>query len=501
MKMKNLSAALWWPIVLLVAAAAFAGTLLLSVGQSIWFDEGYSILLAKSSWQELFALTAVDAHPPLYYALLKIWGSLFGFTELALRSMSAVFLAGSVIGIAVLLRKLFSARVALLVLPFILFAPFLLRYGYEVRMYSTALFIGVVATYALVVALQNKKWWQWAIYAALVALGMYTLYMMMAIWLAHAVWLLVQSLKKPRKKLVEWQWLYAYVGAVLLFAPYIPTFFNQMLHSALPGIGNEITLTRLVDMTTVLLTFTSEWQIGGWLTLAIIAGIGATVWVGVRTRRYLSGAEKLHYSLLVFLVLVPLAFYAVTSLPPRDPIFVNRYLAHSAIFIYALLGITLALGFVYRMKLKRLAWMPILAYGIMLALLALGVVRLQLTGNFVFERNQLPQTQELRADIECSDDVTIVADDPYTFIDSVFYFDGCDLRFFSENPVEKRGGYAPLHDSPLRIASSEEVTSPIVIRLGWDGAKRQFVPDDRYELHSSKVYDKQLVETYLLIAE
>jgi uncharacterized membrane protein len=85
--------------------------MVLSLRQSIWFDEGYSILLAKQPVGELLALTAVDAHPPLYYLLLKAWGEMFGFTEFALRSLSALFLGGAVTTMLLLIRRLFGTRV------------------------------------------------------------------------------------------------------------------------------------------------------------------------------------------------------------------------------------------------------------------------------------------------------------------------------------------------------------------------------------------------------
>lgn len=73
MKKNKAVSVFWWPAVIAAAIFVFAVAMVFSIGQSIWFDEGYSILLAKGSWSELFALTAVDAHPPFYYALLKIW--------------------------------------------------------------------------------------------------------------------------------------------------------------------------------------------------------------------------------------------------------------------------------------------------------------------------------------------------------------------------------------------------------------------------------------------
>lgn len=494
---------MWWPIVILSGLVVFTLTMLFSVGQSIWFDEGYSILLAKSDWSELFALTAVDAHPPFYYVLLKIWGSLFGFGETALRALSALLLSGAVVVTLALLRRVFSAKVALLALPVIVFAPFMIRYGYEVRMYSLALLLAVTATYAMIVANEKQQWWRWAIYAALVALGMYTLYMTVVVWLAHFVWLLVTSLKSKQYTFWKNPWIYAYVGAVVLFLPYIGTFIYQMVYSALPGVGNEITLTRAADMATVLFLYTPEWQIGGWLSLLILAGIILVSLVGFRAAKFMSKNEKKYFGLIVAIVLIAIGFYALTSLPPRTPIFINRYLAHIAVFIYALVGVTLAFGIVYRQKLKTKTAraLPIVAYAVVIVILGIGLVRLQTAGNFVFERMQHPQTQQIREGIACNDATTVIADDPYTYIDSVFYFDDCDLKFFAEEEVANKGGYAPLHGSEQRVSNSSEITTPYIVHLNWDGRDTSMIVDDRYELESSRVYDKQRVDTYKLIAE
>lgn len=494
---------IWWPIVILSGIAVFTVAMLFSIGQSIWFDEGYSILLAKSDWSQLFALTGVDAHPPLYYALLKIWGSLFGFSETALRSLSALLLSGAFVATLALLKRLFSTKVALLALPIIVLAPFMIRYGYEVRMYSLALLIAVTATYALVVANEKQRVWQWGIYALLVALGMYTLYMTVVVWLAHFVWLLVTSIKSKQYTFWKNPWIYAYAGAIVIFLPYIGTFLHQMLNSVLPGVGNAITLTRIVDIVTVLFLYIPEWQVGSLLSLLLFAGIISVSVVGFRAAKYMSKTEKKYLVFIATIILVAMAFYTLTSLPPRTPIFINRYLAHISVFIYALVGVTLAFGLIYRHKLKgRFARaLPIIAYSIVIITLSLGMIRLQSTGNFVFERMQHPQTQQIRNSISCNDATTVIADDPYTYVDSIFYFDGCNLKFFATSDVANKGGYAPLHGSKQRVASISEIQTPYLVHLNWDGGDKSLVVDDRYELVSSEVHDKQRVDTYRLIEE
>lgn len=59
--------------------------------RSLWFDELYALYAAFKPWQDLVGfLRALDAHPPLYPALLKLWTSSFGVSELAVRAPSVL---------------------------------------------------------------------------------------------------------------------------------------------------------------------------------------------------------------------------------------------------------------------------------------------------------------------------------------------------------------------------------------------------------------------------
>lgn len=478
-----------WPI--LAVLVTFALIMILSIGQSVWFDEGYSILLAKRPVGELIALTGVDAHPPLFYLLLKGWAGIFGWSEFALRSLSAIFASLTVGVVYLLVRRLFTVKTALVTLPLLVLAPFALRYGYEIRMYALAGFIGALASLVLVYARTSTGKKLWVSYAVLVALGMFTLYMTAAVWLAHAVWLFFTTKRRKLSSLLKQPWVLSYIGAVLLFAVYLPTLFYQVTHSALPGIGGSITLTKLADMAGVLFVFTPQWHLTSVVSLAILAVIVLMVCLLVVIRRALPRSERLNFWFVIALVVVPLLFFTVTSL--SKPIFVDRYMAHVAIYFYMLIGITVSLGWRYG---RRLAAGSLAAISLML--LFFGVLQLQQTGNFIFERLQHPQTMQLRSDITCNNTTTIVADDPYTYIDTNYYFVGCDLRFYSQNPVPQQGGYAPLSDSSARVTSSSQIAAQHLIHLGWVGATPAFKVDSRYTHVKSETYEQQVVDYYTL---
>lgn len=480
----------WWIAVIIAVVITYAIIMLLAQGQSVWFDEGYSILLAKKPVYDLLALTSVDAHPPFYYLLLKAWASIFGWSEFALRSFSAVTAATTVGLVLILVRNLFAKKVMLVTIPFVVLAPFFLRYGYEIRMYALVGLIGVLATFVLVKAVNStqKKWW--GIYALLVAFGMYTLYMSIVIWLAHLTWLIIKT--RDSGKFYKRPWFVAYIGAIIVFAPYIPTAFHQLTHSALPGIGNVLTIDGLSGVLSLMFSYIPSWQIGGVLSIVLLTLVALGIYLTGHILRSLSRENRQNMYLILFCFFVPLIFYILISLLPK-PFFIPRYLAHVVIYFYILLGLIVALGWQYG---KRVT--AILFGGLSLTLLILGVFQLYSTGNFNLERLQAPHTIALRQVVSCDSSTIIVADDPYTYIDSVYYFSGCNIRFYAKDNVDFAGGYAPLHDSSQRVANPSLIDSKFLYVLHWIGGKQSFIPDSRYKLMSSTTFDKQVIDRYEL---
>lgn len=56
--------------------------------QPLWWDEGWSVYFATTSLGSMVSLTAVDIHPPFYYALLHAWIGLVGAPRSPLRLLS-----------------------------------------------------------------------------------------------------------------------------------------------------------------------------------------------------------------------------------------------------------------------------------------------------------------------------------------------------------------------------------------------------------------------------
>lgn len=455
----KISRRLWVTYLLVVPAIAMVFALLVGLQQSLWFDETYSILLSRESVSQLMSLTAVDAHPPLYYLYLKLWAGVFGYSELSLRLSSVVPFGLSIVGILVVLRQFFSRRVVMIAGLSLLFAPFFIRYGYEVRMYALAVCIGAWATYVLVRARASGSGKLWALYGLLVALGLYTVYMSAVFWLWHVVWLVWMQYGENGKILPSRKAWLAYLGAAAVFAPWLPTVIDQLRHSALPGAMSAVTLDQLVHLMSMLTAYTVGRELGAWLSMGLVVATVGLVVLAVKLWTRLGVKQRVGLVLVLLGWTTSLVFFAIISLPPQPPRFMERYMVLGSISFYVSIGIIVALALGHQ-SLRRYG----LALGALLVLIgAVGNYRMAVAGNFNFQRMQRPYASQMLPTIGGCDDTTIIVKSPYEYIDTSYYLKGCDVRFYQEYNPDYRGGYAMLHDTPLGVTALDQLTASRVV--------------------------------------
>lgn len=423
------------------ALVAFFLAITIGMKQSVWFDEAYSILVAQQQPAEAVALTAVDTHPPIYYLLLHVWGGVFGWGEMSLRSLSALALCGLVVVASALARKLFGWRAGVLTAILVAISPMLLRYGFEVRMYSVGALVGCLATLTLVYASQavgRRKILLMLLYAVLVALGTMTLYNLVYVWLAHVAWLLYRynPLKQDeRRKLFAW--FGAYTFSVALTVPWLPTLFRQISNGALAPISEPLTLTNLLGVVTFNSLYQPIWMLGPVMSLVALAyfvALGYLLWSG---RGLLTRSKNAVLPLFYFLV--PIVVLTLVSL--LKPLYVERYLSFIAVAFTIIVATLLAE--VWRQPSRQ----KLVAGGAVVATMLLGVVQLSNIGNFNFQRLQHPEVREVASFVEsrCSYPETIVlANDPYVATEMQYYLpESCGLTFYSPHQ-SLGGGYAPI---------------------------------------------------------
>lgn len=440
------------PIIVIVFCAIIAMSLCLIIGlnQSVWFDEAYSIMVAKQPVAEIIRLASLDTHPPLYYILLSGWGGVFGWGELALRSFSVLAMGGAVVFAGLLLKRFFGMRITLISLPFVMFAPVLLRYGFEIRMYALASLIGIAATYVLLRAFDARKssqvWLLYGLYALLVALGMYTLYYTALLWAAHLVWLLWRgySTKDP---FIKAKWLWAYLVSFVLFLPWLPTFLNQINNGALASISQSMTLDNLIGVVSFSFVYQPVWQLGPVMSLAIVFALLMTSYLSIRAFRVVTKAQKPYLLMLACYVVVPIIILTLIGL--FRPMYTERYLSHILIGGSLFVGVASALATYQSSRVVKILTATLAT------IVLTGVCQLIQVGNYNFQRLQKPDVGQASAFItNCNDSTRVLAADPYVAIELSYYLPTCQIHFYSDTAI-LGGGYAPLSNSSLRVSNPE----------------------------------------------
>lgn len=465
--------------------------LIMAYGHSVWFDEGYSIMVAQRPFNELLELTKVDAHPPFYYLYLKSWGTVFGWSEISLRLSSAIPGALSVGFMMLIIRRLFTARAAIVAMPFIVIAPFLARYNYEIRMYALVAFIGVLATWLLLKARGSKSTAWWLAYAAIVAIGMYTLYMSVVIWLAHAIWLVYDDLKHRRNIIFQKQWLF-YALSVAVFLPWLPTVLYQLDHSALPPYMTNLTLESFANTLIMAITYTPIWYAPPLLVGLLVIAIALFGWLIIHIRRVANKNEWSGIALLTLGFVIAIVFYWYISQPPQPPRFVERYAVHILPFFYALIGVVTYLGFRIGKRIQALCF-GVLAIGLM----SFGLFTLHETGNYNFQRLQHVSAKTVRSDIGC-DKTTFVTSGAYGYIDMWYDFGGCDFRYFQPADLTYVGGYAPINklNTTARVKSIQDLNTNRIAFIYYNDSTEFMEPDSRYKLDYELHFDGTHVKIY-----
>lgn len=227
-----------WLAVLLTLLAA--GLRFYRLGRkSIWWDEGFSVFLARLPLGEMLAATAYDTHPPVYYAVLHLWRLAVGDSEVAVRLLSA--LAGVLLAPLAyrLVRPLAGRRAALTALGLVALNRLLIWYSQEVRQYAVAACLAL-ASAALAIALWRRleqrrgAWGLWAAYVLVNTAGLLTLYLFVSVLLAQNLAFALALWRAPQKRRLALAWLSAQAAIALACLPWVLYYLPRAPHTFVP---------------------------------------------------------------------------------------------------------------------------------------------------------------------------------------------------------------------------------------------------------------------------
>lgn len=135
-----------WLALALIFIAAVALRLHCLACKPFWFDEAFSVEIARIDWENfLHLLWWREANMSLYYLLLRGWLHV-GHSPFLVRVLSVVISAGALAAIYWFARSLYDRRVALVATALLAVNAFDIRYAQEARSYSLFLLLATLSS-------------------------------------------------------------------------------------------------------------------------------------------------------------------------------------------------------------------------------------------------------------------------------------------------------------------------------------------------------------------
>ena len=314
--------AMFWLVLGLAAWLRFLG-----VGsKSLWYDEAWSVALAAVDLKTAVILVKGQIYPPLYQILLHFWLLLFGTSETAARSLSAVFGIASVAALYNLTVRISGRRTALVAALILAVSPFHVEYSQEARGYSLLVLLSLLSFDLLLVWLDEHKWITGTAYAAITALCLYTHPYGFLIPLSQSlIWIfhLIEEKKHPGKELLWWLGMGSVIA--LLFLPVLPAFLR-----AAGEVSRNFWIRRpgFWDIWSTLKAFLGQ-------SLWSLISLGLTLLLGLFSTLIYEGEHRFRAKIyLVWWWLPILAAFAFSSL--AFSVYQIKYLIFASIPLYLL---------------------------------------------------------------------------------------------------------------------------------------------------------------------
>ncbi len=204
-----------WKVISLIALAVLLRVFTIHQ-RGIWYDDAFSILLAKQPIMQILTGTAADTMPPLYYILLHYWMKIS--TQIAWIRMLNLLIFMAMLGyVYYWVKQLSSGTAGLLAVFFCSISPFLVYHSQEIRMYVMLAFFQVAYLYYFTRwSSSNVKKFTWLEMVICGAGALYSHNLAIFGLVIPGVVLLIQ-----RNYSVLWRWLKIFIASLILFLPWL----------------------------------------------------------------------------------------------------------------------------------------------------------------------------------------------------------------------------------------------------------------------------------------
>jgi uncharacterized membrane protein len=188
-------------------------------------------------------------HPPLYYAIARLWVQWFGNSVWVIRSLSVAISLLVFPCIYWLCRELFELPLTRwMAIALAAISPFHLIYAQEAREYILWIVTILVSHAALLQAMRLKTNLSWAIYAVTVSLGLYTYIFSVLVMLAHGIYVFASDRLRLTKTFISY--LLATLAGCLTFVPWLVVLIDGLSHAknSTSWTSGKMALTSLIKI-------------------------------------------------------------------------------------------------------------------------------------------------------------------------------------------------------------------------------------------------------------
>jgi len=207
-------------------------------------DESFTLYMALQSLPDIVAMLTRGDNPPLWETLLHFWVKVFGISEVAIRSLSLIFSALTVVPIYLLGERHIQRFVGIAASLFYCFSTFSIYMAHECRVYSLIGFATACSVYLFISAIHRPKTFKFILLTLANIMLMYGHYL--SVWIIVMEFVIALVIRPIRNKIWKAYLIHA-ASLVLLFTPMFPVLFRrpEALYDFLWRMCNEPVTTVL----------------------------------------------------------------------------------------------------------------------------------------------------------------------------------------------------------------------------------------------------------------
>lgn len=203
-------------------------------GESLWWDEGFSIQFANLKISQIFFLQ--EHNPPLYYIILHWWMNLFKISEFSVRFPSAIYGSIAILMIYNIGSEIFDEEVGKISSLLLALSVFHIEYSQEARTYSFTVLLTLLSVYFFIKLLKKVSFRFLIGYILCSILLMYSHAYGLFIIIAQNVYFIALVLfSREDGELSFKRWVLIQGILIILFAPWVSIFISQAYNHNVQG--------------------------------------------------------------------------------------------------------------------------------------------------------------------------------------------------------------------------------------------------------------------------